>query len=325
MTEIKSNNKVLNTFVPRTKNKNLTHKVDKNEKILTTFAGKNRKHSNIKPYKIDSSTSHKYQTNASVRKMIDTPESNNKDSNHIEVYENKFDLSNRKLDDFELNDLDYLEAIELDKRPFSQMYWSILKREHSILFTFFSWNDYNISYIKFARFFFFICTDMAMNVFFFSDDSMHKVYLNYGKYDFIQQIPQIIYSTIFLNVVETIICYLSLTDKHIYQIKALKNHRNNKAFIFHILKCIKIKLIGFFAFTSVFFFFYWYTIACFCAIYQNTQIIFIKDCISSFLTSLTTPFIIYFLTSVLRLISLKDITKKRFQCLYKLSGILPIF
>ena len=325
MTEIKSNKKVLNTFVPRTKNKNLTHKVYKNEKILTKFVSKSRKNSNIKPYKIDCSTSHKYQSNSSVRKMIDTPELNNKDSNHIEIYENKFDLSNRKLDDFELNDLDYLEAIELDKRPFSQMYWSTLKREHLILFTFFSWNDYNISYIKFARFFFFICTDMAMNVFFFSDDSMHKVYLNYGKYDFFQQIPQIIYSTIVLNVIETIICYLSLTDKHIYKIKALKNHKNNKAFIFNIIKCIKIKLIGFFAFTSVFFFFYWYSIACFCAVYQNTQIIFIKDCISSFLTSLTTPFIIYFLTSALRLISLKDKTKKRLQCIYKLSGILPIF
>ena len=324
-TEIKNNNKVLNTFVPRTKNKNITYKAYKNEKILTTLVGKSRKNSNIKPYKKDYPINHKDQTNASVRKMIDTPESNNKKLNQIEIYENKFDLSNRKLDDFELNDLDYLEAIELDKRPFSQMYWSILKREHSILFTFFSWNDYNISYIKFARFFFFICTDMAMNVFFFSDDSMHKVYLNYGKYNFIQQIPQIIYSTIFLNVVEVIICYLSLTDKHIYQIKAIKNHKNNKVLIFNILKCIKIKLIGFFAFTSVFFFFYWYTIACFCAVYQNTQIIFIKDCISSFLTSLTTPFIIYFLTSVLRLISLKDITKKRFKCIYKLSGILPIF
>ena len=78
--------------------------------------------------------------------MIDTPESNNKKLNQIEIYENKFDLSNRKLDDFELNDLDYLEAIELDKRPFSQMYWSTLKREHSILFTFFSWNDF-FSYV----------------------------------------------------------------------------------------------------------------------------------------------------------------------------------
>ena len=37
-----------------------------------------------------------------------------------------------------------MEAIELDKRPFSQIYWSIFKREHIILFTFFSWDDYNI-------------------------------------------------------------------------------------------------------------------------------------------------------------------------------------
>jgi len=324
-TEIDNNNQVLHTYahIHRTKNKQLTYK---NEKVLTTLAGKSRKQSHYKTSKIDSSINQKYQTNASVRKMIDTPESSkSKNFNHIEIYENHLDLSNKKLDDFELNDLDYLEAIELDKRPFSQMYWSKLKREHSILFTFFSWNDYNISYIKFARFIFFICTDMAMNVYFFSDDSMHKVYLNYGKFNFIQQIPQIIYSTLVLNAVEIIICYLSLTDKHIYQIKALKNYKSNKITIFHILKCIKMKLIGFFAFTSVFFFFYWYSIASFCAVYQNTQIIFIKDCISSFLTSLTTPFVIYFLTSVLRLISLRDVTKKRYKCVYKLSGILPIF
>ena len=43
---------------------------------------------------------------------------------------------------------------------------------------------------------------MAMNVFFFSDDSMHKLYLNYGKYDFIQQIPQITYSTIITQIIE---------------------------------------------------------------------------------------------------------------------------
>ena len=29
---------------------------------------------------------------------------------------------------------------------------------------------------------------MALNTFFFSDDSMHKLFLNYGKYNFIQQI-----------------------------------------------------------------------------------------------------------------------------------------
>ena len=105
-------------------------------------------------------------------------------------------MNKNKLDNFELNELEYYEAIIFDKRSFYQIYWAILMREHLILFTFFSWNDYNIFYIKFARFIFLVCTDMAMNVIFFSDDSMHKIYLNYGKYNFIQQIPQIIYSTI---------------------------------------------------------------------------------------------------------------------------------
>ena len=123
--------------------------------------------------------------------------SDKKIKNEINIYNTKKGKKNsskqkQKLDDYQLNELQYLEAIELDKRPFSQIYWTTLKRNHLILFTFFSWNDYNISYIKFARFIFLVCTDMAMNVFFFTDESMHKIYLNYGKFNFIQQIPQII-------------------------------------------------------------------------------------------------------------------------------------
>ena len=34
---------------------------------------------------------------------------------------------------------------------------------------------------------------MAMNVFFFADETMHKIFLDYGKFNFIQQIPQVIY------------------------------------------------------------------------------------------------------------------------------------
>ena len=108
--------------------------------------------------------------------------------------------------------------MKLDKRKFLRMYWSVIKREHTLIFLFY-FDDYNLYYIKFARCFFLICTDMALNVFFFSDDSMHKIYLDYGKYNFIQQIPQIIYSTIISQLLQVFICYLSLTDKHIYKIK----------------------------------------------------------------------------------------------------------
>ena len=215
--------------------------------------------------------------------------------------------------------------MELDNRPFSQIYWFILKRNQLILFTFFSWNDYNLYYIKLARFIFLVCTDMAMNVFFFSDDSMHKIYLNYGKYNFIQQIPQIIYSTAISQLLELFLSYLCMTDKHIYQIKELGKNRINKEKILEVLKCMKIKLIIFHIFIFIFFVFYWYLISAFCAVYENTQIIFLKDSASSFLTGLLYPFILYIFPAFLRIIALKDKKEKKSKCIYKLSDIIPIF
>ena len=247
-----------------------------------------------------------------------------KQKSDINLFNKKKRNKIRELDNFELNELDYYEAIELDKRQFSEIYWSTLMREHIILFTFFSCNDYNIKYIKFARFTFLLCSDMAMNVFFFSDDSMHKIYLNYGKYNFIQQIPQIVYSTLLSQLLEVFLCYLSLTDKSIYQIKKIKENGGNKLDIFLILKQARKKLIIFYIFTLILFSFFWYCISAFCSVYQNTQNIFIKDCVSSFSLGLMYPFILYLFPSVLRLISLRD-NKKRSNCMYRLSDIIPFF
>ena len=161
---------------------------------------------------------------------------------------------------------------------------------------------------------------MAMNVFFFSDESMHKIFLSYGKYDFIQQIPQIIYSKIVSNLLEVFLCYLTMTDAHFYELKKLNNKNTNK--MKSIYRCIKIKLIIFFTFTFIVFFFYWYLITGFCAVYKNTQIIFIKDSIFSFIIGLITPFPLYIFPSLFRMISLKYINS---GCLYKISDILPLY
>ena len=61
-----------------------------------------------------------------------------------------------------------------------------------------------------------------MNVFFFSDETMHKMFLDYGKYNFIQQIPQIFYSTLISKLLEIFLCFLSMTDKYYYEIKGSK-------------------------------------------------------------------------------------------------------
>ena len=227
-----------------------------------------------------------------------------------------------KLDNFELNNLEYDKAVQLDKRPFLKMYWSILQREHLILFTFFVRNDYNLVYVKLSRFIFLVCTDMALNVFFFSDETMHKMYIDYGKYNFYQQIPQIIYSTIVSQLIQLFLCFLSMTDKHFYEIKKLDFNSRYKTF--KIIKCVKIKLTVYFIFTCLMFAFYWYAIACFCAVYVNTQSAFIKDSLCSFGLGLLYPFILYLFPAVLRLIALRA-TNSRLSFVYALSDIIPFF
>ena len=123
------------------------------------------------------------------------------------------------LDNYELNNLKYEKAIKLDKRKIKEIYWSLLKRDHLILSIFCNPNDFNIIYIKFARLIFLICTDIALNVFFFSDETMHRMFLDYGKYNFIQQIPQIIYSKLASQIIQLLIDFLSLTDNYFYEIK----------------------------------------------------------------------------------------------------------
>ena len=164
---------------------------------------------------------------------------------------------------------------------------------------------------------------MALNVFFFSDDSMHKLFLNYGKYDFIQQIPQITYSTIISQIIEVFLCFLSLTDKYIYQIKSNLINSNIRS-IKKIIKFISIKLIIFYIYIFVFFCAYWYIISVFCGVYRNTQKAFIKDSIISFSICLAYPFLIYFVSALLRYCSLRD-SKKRCKCVYNFSYVIPFF
>ena len=248
-----------------------------------------------------------------------------KSSNNINSYQNNEEAQNNKdekLDNFELNNLDFDDAIKLDKRSFISTYWAMLKREHLVIFTFLSRNDHNLIYVKLARFIFLIASDMAFNVFFFSDETMHKMFLDYGEYNFLQQISQIVYSTVASQIIEVFLCFLSMTDKHYYEIKHLDYDSRKK--IFEIIKCVKRKLVVFFVFTFLLFAFYWYAIACFCAVYVNTQNAFIIDSISSFALSLLYPFVLYLFPVLFRIISLRA-TKAKLSCLYDLSDVIPFF
>ena len=230
------------------------------------------------------------------------------------------------LTDYELNDLDYEEALELDNRNFLKIYWYLLKREHIILFTFFNWNDYNFFSIKLSKLFLSVCSDMAFNVFFFSDESMHKTYETGGEHDWVGQLAQMVYSTIISQILQIFVNYLTMTDIHYYQLKELKKNNNiNGKEALSVIKCIKIKIIVYFASTFLLFLFFWYTCAAFCAVFENTQGIFVADSYMSFLMGLIYPFVLYLAPTALRILSLKVKEKKNLKILYSLSDKIPIF
>ena len=230
---------------------------------------------------------------------------------------------NTIFDDYELNNMTYYDACEKDKRTCIKTYWSVLKREHYVLFTFVSRNDYNLFYIKIERFFILICTEVTMNGLFFVHETMYKKQT--GGLSFAQKIPQFIFSLLVSHGVELILCSLSMTDKHYYQIKALPQIPERDQKIVDILDCVLRKLTGFFVFTFLFFLFHWYFISAFCAVYQNTQLIYLRDSAISILTSFIDPFFIYGLTCILRAISLCRCCRKKLSCVYKLSDLIPIF
>ena len=211
----------------------------------------------------------------------------------------------------------------MDNRNFFRIYFYFLKREHIIFFTFLNWNDFNIFSIKLSKFFFALCTDMAFNVFFFSDESMHNVYLNGGAHDFVGQLAQMIYSMIASQILQVFINYLTMTDITYYTIKLLINEKHiNRNQIKSIMTCLKFKIIIFFIFSFSLFLLFWYLISAFCSVYENTQRIFITDSFSSFIMGLIYPFVLYLFPAILRIISLKS---KKVKLLYSLSDKIPFF
>ena len=223
--------------------------------------------------------------------------------------------------DFELNSLEYKEALEIDKRTYFQYYISLIKKKQLIIFTFYPTNDYNSMIIKICLLLFSFVLYYTVNALFFNDSTMHKIYEDQGAFNFLYHIPQILYSTIISSVINIIVKKLSLSENNVLEIKKEKNSENVDKKKQSVLKCLTIKFTLFFIVCILFIIFFWYYLACFCAVYKNTQYYLIKDTLLSFCLSLLYPFGLNLLPGILRIPSLKNNNK---ECIYKISKIVQI-
>ena len=292
-------------------------KIKKKTKHLKTKEIKNKNKKNFK--KINSIKKQKEKDQSYIIQITNNFDNSisskkiNQINNEITVINYAANINILKYKDFELNSLDYEEALQLDHRNYCDYYTSLLKYNHPIMYSFAPYNDYNSKIIKMFLFFFSFALDFTVNAIFFSDDTMHKIYEDKGKFDFLYQVPQIIYSTIISKFIDTLIRKFALTQDNIVDLKKEKGSKKFKKINLIILRTLKIKFILFFCFAFMILSFFWYYITCFCGIYINTQIHLIKDSLSSLVLSLIIPFALYLIPGIFRLAALKEKKKKNVQ------------
>ena len=258
-----------------------------------------------------------HQSKSSKKELLSSSEKEKGDG-----FKEKKDKKN--FDDFELNHLEYSEALQYDHRLFLRIYWSLLKREHSIIHTFLSWNDYNLFFVKLSKFFFLVTTIMALDALFFSNDAMHNIYSSGGSFNFGAHMVQMVLSIIVYEVFQILLNYLTLTDIDYYKIKGKKDTITQKELI-SIIKCIKYKIMGFYISTFLIFLFYWYLNSAFCAVYEYTQGPFAIDSFVCLIFAWIYPLALYLLPTGLRKISFICLRMKGLKIIYRISQFIPVF
>jgi len=282
--------------------------------------------------KNSNSENHFYKEN-SIRiqtNSIELNETKRKSSNKIQnnFIENciKYIPKEERTDIFneeELNKMDYKYAIELDKRDFITYYFSLLKLKHLIIFTFFIKEDYNVYLMKISLFLCSLALYLITNTIFFNDENMHEIYIYEGKYNFIYQLPFILYTTIISVFFNNLLNLLSLSQRSILKLKKIDQINIMISKIFEGLKIFKLKIILFNIIGVIILIFGWYYLTMFCAVYINTQSHLLKDIFSSFGLSLIYPFGINLIPGFFRIYALRDPNKNR-KWLYKISQLISL-
>ena len=224
-----------------------------------------------------------------------------------------------KYNDYEMNSLSYKKALLIDQRTYLQYYFSLLRTKQLIIFTFYTYDDFNSKTIKIASFFFYISLFLTVNALFFDNSTFHRIYEDEGIFNFVYHLPKILYSCLISTCITSLIRYFSITESNIMVIRKENFKKDNFSKLY---KFLTIKFILFFSLCFAFLIFFWYYLATFCALYQNTQIFLIKDTLISFGLSLFYPLIINLFPGIFRILSLKN---KKNECMYKLSQYIQIF
>ena len=164
--------------------------------------------------------------------------------------------------------------------------------------------------------------NLTVSAMFYTDSTMHKIYIDDGSFDFTYQLPQMIYSSLISFFLEMLPNNLGLYEENILEARKRNKDSLNKI-IKDVYRGIIIKIAFFFIVTYLLSIFFWIYLGCFCAVYKNTQNHLLKDVTLSFALSFISPFCIYLFPGIFRIASLRS--KSHRNIMYNFSKIIQVF
>ena len=222
--------------------------------------------------------------------------------------------------DEEKNNLKYELALKFDKRLYFEYYLSLIKTKHPFVFSFCYNKDYNSKIIKIYLFLISFILNYEINALFFTDDTMHKIYEDTGSFNFVYQLPKIVYSSLISNILDILLKLFALSEGDILDYKNDKSKQNLVKRTNKLITKLNIKFILYFIISFLFLLFFWYYLSIFGAVYKNTQYFLIKDTLISFVLSLIYPLVIYLLPGLFQIPSLSN-PKNDKSCLFNFSQL----
>ncbi len=227
------------------------------------------------------------------------------------------------LNDGEINELDYDNSLFHDKRSFIRIYYSYLKYNSILIFTFFLCEDFNLNFVKYALFVNYLILYLTFNTCFYNNNTIHNIYINEGDYVIGYHAWKIflafIISIIFIKLIKW---WITFYRRKSLNMKLLKRYTDTKNEILRMIEEYHFNLKIYFPISLILIIFFWYYVSCICAVFRYSLWCLLINWAICFIFHFCYSLVLNLIPATLRYISLK---KDGRECLYKASRIISYF
>ena len=227
------------------------------------------------------------------------------------------------LNDGEINELDYDNCLVHDKRNIIRLYYSYLKYNCVLIFSFFVYEDFNLMLIKYALFINYIMFYLVFNTAFFNNNTIHNVYINDGDYVLNYHWRKILLAFILsLICIKLIKWWITFYRRRSLHMKLLKRYTDTKNEILKMIQQYYFHLRIFFPIFCALFILFWYYVSTVCAVFRYSYWQLIINWVYCACFHLIYSIVLNIIPTVMRYYALK---KEGRECLFTASRICSYF